>query len=161
MAAATEDRFDVFTRHLYSSVEFDKSVANPDTDEFYESTLAQVNADDTAEPVNHTDGEDDSGLMILAVLDRQDDEPFTGKFKRDRGGSDPLVNLQAGAIIEFEIASGDAIGDFELLDDVFAVDNQTVSAAQADGSSGSYAFAGRVYEVLDSTVKVYVPGILG
>jgi len=157
MAAATEDRFDVFVRQLRHSVEHDLPVENPDED-FYESTLAEVNADGTAAPLTHSDGDDDSGQVVLAVLDRQDDEPFTGKFKRDRGGDDPLVNLQSGAIIEFEIA--DSIGNYAIGDDAYAVDNQTVNAAQADGSSGSYALAGTVYEVLDSTVKVYVPGIL-
>jgi hypothetical protein len=157
MAAATEDRFDVFVRQLRHSVEHDLPVESTD-DEFYESTLAEINADGTVAPLTHTAGDDDSGQVVLAILDRQDDEPFTGKFKRDRGGSDPLVNLQSGAIIEFEI--NDSIGNYAIGDDAYAVDNQTVDAAQADGSAGSRAFAGTVYEVLDSTVKVYVPGIL-
>lgn len=147
----------MFVRQLRHSVEHDLPVENPDED-FYESTLAEVNADGTAAPLTHSNGDDDSGQVVLAVLDRQDDEPFTGKFQRDRGGSDPLVNLQSGAIVEFEIA--DSIGNYSIGDDVFAVDNQTVNATQADGGSGSYAPAGTVYEVLDGTVKVYVPGIL-
>lgn len=157
MAAATEDRLDVFTRQLRHSVVHDLPVENTE-DEFYESTLAEVNADGTAAPLTHADGDDDSGQVVLAVLDRQDDEPFTGKFKRDRAGTDPLVNLQSGAIIEFEI--NDSIGNYAIGDDAYAVDNQTVDSTQADGSSGSRALAGTVYEVLDSTVKVYVPGIL-
>jgi len=158
MAAATEDRLDVFTRQLRHSIEHDLPVANPSSDEFYESTLAGVNADGTAAPLTHSAGDDDSGQVVLAVLDRQDDEPFTGKFKRDRAGTDPLVNLQSGAILEFEI--NDLIGNYALGDPVYAVDNQTVDAAQADGSAGSRAKAGVVYEVLESTVKVYVPGLL-
>lgn len=158
MAAATEDRLDVFTRQLRHSVEHDLPVESTD-DEFYESTLAEVNADGTAAPLTHVAGEDDSGQVVLAVLDRQDDEPFTGKFKRDRGGSDPLVNLQSGAIIEFEIS--DAIGNHSIGDPVYAIDNQTVRSAQSSGTTGDNAAeAGTVYEVLDSTVKVYVPGIL-
>jgi len=157
MAAATEDRLGVFVRQLRHSVVHDLPVENVD-DEFYESTLAEVNADGTAAPLTHSGGDDDSGQVVLAVLSRQDDEPFTGKFQRDRGGSDPLVKLQSGAIIEFEI--NDSIGNYAIGDDAYAVDNQTVDAAQSDGSSGSRALAGTVYEVLDSTVKVYVPGIL-
>jgi len=157
MAAATEDRFDVFVRQLRHSVEHDLPVENTD-DEFYESTLAEVNADGTAAPLTHSTDDDDSGQVVLAVLDRQDDEPFTGKLQRDRAGSDPLVNLQSGAIIEFEI--NDSIGNYSLGDEVYAVDNQTVNATQSDSGAGSYASAGTVYEVLDSTVKVYVSGIL-
>lgn len=157
MAAATEDRMDVFTKQLRHSVEHDLPVADT-SDEFYESTLAKINANGEAEPLTHSDGDDNSGVVALAVLDRQDDEPFTGKFQRDRAGSAPLVNLQSGALIEFEIA--DSVGNYAIGDTAYAVDNQTVNAAQADGSSGSYAEAGTVYEVLDSTVKVYVPGIL-
>jgi hypothetical protein len=158
MAAATEDRLGVFTRQLRHSVVHDLPVENTD-DEFYESTLAEVNADGTAAPLTHTDGDDDSGQVVLAVLDRQDDEPFTGKFQRDRAGTDPLVNLQSGAIIEFEIS--DSIGNHAIGDDVYAVDNQTVRSSQSSGTSGDNAAkAGTVYEVLGSTVKVYVPGIL-
>lgn len=160
MADATEDRLDVFTRQLRGSIHHDIPVADS-TDEFYESTLAQVSAAYEALPVDHTAGEDDSGLVVLAILSRQDDEPFTGKFKRDRAGTDPYVKLFSGAIIEFEIASGDVIGDFAFGDTVYAVDNQTVAAAQADGSAGSYARAGTVYEVLEGTVKVLVDGING
>jgi len=158
MAAATEDRLGVFTRQLRHSVEHDLPVENTD-DEFYESTLAEINADGTAAPLTHTAGDDDSGQVVLAVLDRQDDEPFTGKFKRDRGGSDPLVNLQSGAIIEFEI--NDSIGNYSAFDTVYGVDNQTVNASQGDGSGGSYPEVGRVYMVESSTVKVFVPGLLG
>jgi len=160
MADATEDRFDVFTRQLRMSIHHDIPT-DDSTDTFYESTLAQVSDSYTALPVDHTDGEDDSGLKILAVLGHQDDEPFTGKFQRDRGGQDPYVKLFSGAIIEFEIDGGDVIGDFAFGAPVYAVDNQTVSAAQGDGSGGSYARAGTVYEVLDDSVKVLVRGIIG
>ena len=157
MAAATEDRFDVFVRQLRHSVNHDLPVANTD-DEFYESTFAMINGSGELEPLTHAAGDDDSGVVALAVLERQDDEPFTGKFRRDRGGSDPLVKAYSGAIIEFEI--NDSIGNYSIGDTVYAEDNQTVDAAQADGSAGSRPEAGTVYEVLDSTVKVYVPGIL-
>jgi hypothetical protein len=159
MAQATEDRLDVFTRQLRLSINHDIPVADS-TDEFYESTLAQVSAAYEALPVDHADGDDDSDLTILAVLGYQDDEPFTGRFSRDRAGRDPYVKLFSGAIIEFEIASGDSIGDFAFGENVYAVDNQTVSAAQGDGSGGSYARAGTIYEVLDDTVKVLVRGII-
>jgi len=158
MAAATEDRFDVFVKELRHSVEHDLPVENPESDEFYESTLVQINSNGNLIPLSHTGGEDDSGVTVLANLDRQDDEPFTGKFQRDRGGTDPLANAKSGAIIELEI--NDSISNYAIGDTVYAVDNQTVDAAQADGSSGSRAEVGTVYEVLDSTVKVYVPGIL-
>jgi len=162
MAAATEDRLDVFTKQLRHSLDHDVPVVDT-TEKFYESTLVQITADYEATAIDHTSGEDDSGVQVLANLEFQDDEPFTGKFQRDRAGTDPLVKLFSGVLLEFEIASGDAIDDFAFGDEVFAVDNQTVSADQADGSSGSYASAGTVYEVLDQkeTVKVYVPGILG
>lgn len=156
MAAATEDRFDVFVKQLRHSVNHELPVVNSD-DVFYESTLAQVTSGEL-EPLDHTDGEDDSGVVALAVLSHQDDEPFTGKFQRDRAGSDPMAKAYSGALIEFEIA--DSVGNYSIGDTVYAVDNQTVNASQADGSSGSYAEAGKVYEVLDSTVKVYVPGLL-
>jgi len=158
MAAATEDRFDVFVKELRNSVEHDLPVENPESDEFYESTLVQVNGNGNLIPLSHSDGDDDSGVQVLANLDRQDDEPFTGKFQRDRGGDDPLANAKSGAIVEFEIA--DSIGNYSIGDTAFAVDNQTVNADQSDGGGGSYAEAGTVYEVLESTVKVYVPGIL-
>jgi len=70
MADATEDRFDVFTRQLRMSIHHDIPT-DDSTDTFYESTLAQVSDSYTALPVDHTDGEDDSGLKILAVLGHQ------------------------------------------------------------------------------------------
>lgn len=160
MAAATEDRMDVFSKQLRNSVLHDVPVADS-TENFYESTLVQLNASDEATNVDHTGGEDDSGVQILAAMEYQDDEPFTGKFQRDRAGSDPLVKLHSGVLLEFEIA--DSIGNYAVGDTAYAVDNQTVNASQGDGSGGNYAEAGTVYEVLDQkgTVKVYVPGILG
>jgi hypothetical protein len=158
MAAATADRLDVFVRQLRNSLKHDLPVANPESDEFYESTLAEVNANGELEPLTHAAGDDDSGVVALAILGRQDDEPFTGKFQRGRGGGDPLATAHSGALIEFEIA--DSIGNYAIGDAVYAEDNQTVSASQSDGSAGSRPEAGTVYEVLDSTVKVYVPGLL-
>ena len=156
MAEAIEDRLGVFVRQLRHSI--NHSVAVADTaDTFYESTLAQTDGV-TAEPVSHTSGQDDSGLTVLAALSHQDDEPFTGKLQRDRGGNDPYVKLYSGALIEFDI--DDAVSDHQLGQLAYAVDNQTVSSTEGDGSGGKLALAGRVYEVLDSTVKVYVQGIL-
>lgn len=161
MAAATEPRFDVDTTQLPQSVLHDLPLANADTD-FFANTLVQVNGDGTAENVSHTTGDDDSGLAILANLERQSDkteEAFTGKMQYDRAGTDPLVELVSGAIIEFEI--DDPVADFSFKDTVYAVDNQTVSANAGDGSGGTLAEAGRVYQVRESTVRVLVPGILG
>ena len=160
MAAATEDRLDVFVRQLRHSVNHDLP-ASDTSDEFYESTLAAVNSSGELEPLTHSDGDDDSGSTVLAILERQDDEPFTGKFQYDRSGTDPLVKAYSGVILEFEI--DDSISNYSIEDPVYAVDNQTVSASEGDGAGGSYTEAGRVYEVLDQkeTVKVYVTGILG
>ena len=161
MAAATEDRLDVFVRQLRHSVNHDLPVSDT-SDEFYESTLAEVNSNGELEPLSHADGDDDSGATVLAILERQDDEPFTGKFQYDRGGTDPLVKAYSGVILEFE--TDDDISNYSIEDPVYAVDNQTVRAAESSGTSGDKAAeAGRVYEVLESkeTVKVYVPGILG
>lgn len=157
MAATSEDRLDAFVNQLRFSLDHELPVVDPANDVFYESTLAQITAGEL-EPLSHTAGDDDSGVVALAILSHQDDEPFTGKFSRDRGGSDPLAKAFSGAIIEFEI--NDAIGNYAVGDPAYAVDNQTVDAAQADGSAGNRAKAGVVYEVLDSTVKVYVPGLL-
>lgn len=158
MAAATGDRLDVHVKELRNSVEHDLPVENPESDEFYESTLTLVNGNGNLVPLTHSGGDDDSGAVVLANLDRQDDEPFTGKFQRDRGGDDPLANAKSGALIELEI--NDSIGNYSIGDTAYAVDNQTVDSTQADGSSGSRAEAGTVYDVLDSSVVVYVPGIL-
>jgi len=159
MAAATEDRLDVFVNQPPATLIHQPLMANTD-DVFYESTLAELNAaGDQASPLTHSDGDDDSGVVVLANLQHQDDEAFTGNVQRDRAGTDPRVKLHSGAIIEFEIA--DSIGNYSAFDTVYGVDNQTVNASQGDGSGGSYPEVGRVYMVESSTVKVFVPGLLG
>jgi len=159
MAAATEDRLDVFVNEPSFTLMHGPKMADT-SDVFYEATLAELNAaGDEASPLTHSAGDDDSGVAVVACLQHQEDDPFTGNVQRDRAGKDPRVDLHSGAIIEFEIA--DSIGNYGIGDDVYGVDNQTVNASQADGSSGDYAFVGRVYEVKSSTVKVFVPGILG
>lgn len=158
MAAATEDRLDVFTKPLRHSLDHDLPVANPTSDEFFESTLAAINSSGELEPLAHTAGDDDSGVVVLAILSRQDDEPFTGKFSRDRGGTDPLAKAVSGALLEFEIS--DSIGNYSIGDPAYAEDNQTVDASQSDGSGGNRPLAGTVYEVRGGTVVLYVPGIL-
>lgn len=162
MAAATEDRLDVFVNQQNFGLITQPEIANPQSDTFYESTLAELDSNGLVTPLTHTSGEDDSGVLTGAVLDHysaETREAFTGNVQYDRAGQTPRIKLRHGVIVEFEIA--DSIGNYSLRQDVYGVDNQTVNAAQGDGSGGNYPFVGRVYDILSDSVKVYVPGILG
>lgn len=165
MADATQDRIDrLMSLQLGRAIRYDREVLDRDADVFYEGTLAQVAADGTtATPVDHTDSEDDSDLLILAVTEHQDDHHLTGGFGNDRAGRDPTVRLYDSVILELENGDSDLAG-YVVGADAFAMDNQTVSASAGDGSGGTYATAGRVYKTETKsdgteTVQVLITGI--
>jgi len=134
-----------------------------DTDDvFYENTLAKIYLDgndrNQAEPLTHAAGDDDSGVLVAAVLGHQEDTTPFGGVKRDRGGTDPRVTLHDGVILELENGDADT-SDYDLGGPVYAEDNQTVSGTQGDGSGGQLPQVGVAYEVLSDSVKVLVKAL--
>jgi hypothetical protein len=164
--AATEARLGVKSTDLRFNLQDLYLISDAENDVFYENTLAQVDPttgeNGTATPVDHSDGDDDSGLLILASKRHQDEDAFAGGQQRVGQGKTQRVELTHGYLVELEVAEADAGDNYNVGDTVYAVDNETVSASQGDGSGGNYAEAGTVYQVLDTngTVFVYVPGIL-
>ena len=163
--AASEDRLGAYTNNTTAlPLRHDLPIANPDTDTFYANTLIQYDASaDTATPLSHTAGDDDSGLIVFGNFDHQSAETreaFTGNVLRGRAGQNPLVTVWSGQILELN--TNDAISNYDIGTVAYAVDNETVDAAQADGSAGSRAAVGVVYNVRsdEGTVDVYVPGFM-
>lgn len=158
MAAATEDR-GVFVNELKSSIFHEHPLASDEV--IYENTLTQINSSGEVQSLTHSAGDDDSGVTPLVALDFYDeDKPYQDHTHYDRGSTDPRAKVFSDVIVEFDNDDADLTG-YSLFGEVYAVDDSTVSASQADGSAGSYAPVGVVYEIEDSTdtVKVLVEGI--
>ena len=161
--AATEPRLGVKSSDLRFNIQDLYDIVDPAGDEFFENTLAQLDpSTGEAEPVDHTDSEDDSALLILANKRHQDENAFAGGQQRVGQGKSQKVELTHGYLLELEVTEGDASANYQVGDTVYAVDNETVSASSGDGSGGTYATVGTVYQVLadNNTVFVYIPGIL-
>jgi hypothetical protein len=123
------------------------------------NTLGQINGSDELEAVDHTAGDDDSAVRLRAVLAYM--EPNNGPLSntiREVPGGEELAECFSGVLLELEVDEADTSG-YAVDGIAYAVDNETVSATQSDGSSGSYAPVGSVYKVRSDTVVVLVNGI--
>lgn len=159
MAAATEDRVDVFTRELDQRVIQHLPLATGEI--LYAKTLAQINSGELAE-LDHTDSDDDSGVSVRAIFKHMEEDEGPISNLRSRYPNSDLTDAQcySGVLLEFEVDEADVSG-YSHDDQVYAVDNQTVTITQADGSAGQYAPVGKVYSINSSrdTVVVLVEGI--
>jgi len=160
--ATTEDRLGAY-EHERMGTSFEYTLDLAADAVIPENTLVQYDGS-VADAVDHSAGDDDSGLTMLAALAHQEDDindPLDVKSRRDRGGTDPQGQFLDGVVLALEIDEAD-FTDYSFGGDVYAVDNETVTATQADGSSGSYAPAGTVvgFNDADSRVHVHVDGLV-
>lgn len=160
--ATTEDRLGAY-EHERVGTSFEYTLDLAADAVIPENTLVQYDGAE-ADAVTHSDGDDDSGLTVLAALAHQEDDindPLDVKTRRDRGGTDPQGQFLDGVVLALEVAESDISG-YSFGDEVYAVDNETVSADQADGSTGSYAPAGTVVglNAEDNRVHVHVDGLV-
>lgn len=159
--ATSEDRLDAYYNERRASVIHEFPLA--DGEVLPIGTLAVKNGSGEFEALTHSAGDDDSGVVPLAVLDFYDEDlPYQELSHYDRGGTDGQARGYSGVILELENDDSDLTGYTPLETTAYAVDNETVSATEADGSSGSRAPVGTVYDVheSDGTVLVHVEGIL-
>jgi hypothetical protein len=157
--AATEDRF-VYAHERPSSVVVEEPLASGE--EIFENTLVQLNPSGELESLTHAAGDDDSAVVPLVALSYQneDEETAGGVHKFDRGGADVQGSGYENVLLELKDNDADLSNYTELQTTVYAVDNESVSATQADGSGGSRAPVGKVYRKKPSagTVIVHVDG---
>jgi len=160
--ATTEDRLGAY-EHERVGTSFEYTLDLAADAVIPENTLVQYDGS-VADAVTHAAGDDDSGLLILAALAHQEDDindPLDVKSRRDRGGTDPQGQFLDGVVLALEATEAD-LSEYALGDTAYAVDNETVSASQADGSAGSYAPAGTVvgFNAADNRVHVHVDGLV-
>lgn len=159
--AATEDRIDVFTNALDQRVVQHLPLA--DGEVLYAKTLAQINASGELEALSHSDGDDDSAVSVRAILQHMEDEgPISNLRSRYPGFPPEDAECFSGVLVGFEVTEANTDG-YSLDAMTYAVDNETVTNTQADGSSGSYAPVGRVFgiDADRNRVVVLVKGING
>jgi hypothetical protein len=160
--ATTEDRLGAY-EHERVGTSFEYTLDLAADAVIPENTLVQYDGS-VADAATHAAGDDDSGLLILAALAHQEDDindPLDVKTRRDRGGTDPQGQFLDGVVLALDATESDLSG-YALGDTAYAVDNETVSASQADGSAGSYAPAGTVvgFNSADNRVHVHVDGLV-
>jgi len=160
--ATTEDRLGAY-EHERVGTSFEYTLDLAADAVIPENTLVQYDGS-VADAAAHADGDDDSSVLILAALAHQEDDindPLDVKSRRDRGGTDPQGQFLDGVVLALEVTEADISG-YAFGDEVYAVDNETVSATQGDGGGGSYAPAGTVVglNAADNRVHVHVDGLV-
>jgi hypothetical protein len=154
--ATSEDRLGVFANILDRRVIQHIPIASGAVLPAY--TLAEINNGEL-EAVDHTDGDDDSAVRLRAVLKHMaEGDGAISNTTREYPGGDELAGCFSGVLLELEVDEADTSG-YAVDAMAYAVDNETVSNTQADGSSGSFAPIGPVYEVRSDSVVVLVSGI--
>jgi len=159
--AATSDRLGVYIHERRSSYFHDFPIA--DGEVLPEGTLAQLNGSGDLETLTHAAGDDDSGVVPLAVLAYQEeDQDPIDDVHRDRGGTSPTGRAYEGIILELE-DDGDDLSQYTVLESTaYAVDNETVAPDETDGSGGSHSAVGTVVrkKEADGTVLVHIDGAI-
>jgi len=157
--AATEDRF-VYAHERPSSVVVEEPLKS--SEEIFENTLVQLNSSGELQSLTHSDSDDDSAVVPLVALSYQNEseEVAGGINKFDRGGTDAQGRAYENVLIELEDDDGNLGNYTELQTTVYAVDDESVSATQSDGSGGNYAPVGTVYRKKSDagTLIVHVDG---
>lgn len=162
MAAVSEDRTGAY-EHERTGTSYRYLFDLPSSEVLYENTLAQLNSSDEIIAVDHSAGDDDSGVNIFAVLEHQDEDsdPLSTAIRRDRGGTSPQAHVYDGVVLALENDDADLTG-YSIGGTAYAVDNATVASGSGDGSGGTYATAGTVIGTNseDDRVFVHVDGLV-
>ena len=157
--ATTEDRFAEQKERTVATLQYEFPLASG-TSELPENTLAELDGSDELTQLDHSGGDDDSGVDLFAVLRAEDTYPYLDGLHYDRGGTEGTATVYGQVLLELEDNTGDVAANYDLFETVYAVDNETVDPDQADGSGGSLAPVGQVYDTFPDkgTVLVHVDG---